>query len=196
MRNPWLTVLSLSALSAAAVTLDVPRLPGPSAADGEVSGDSALPENRLEKLRVFRLEMTFDSTPSNNVQVAFGRDNMPADGKLAAEETDCIIGWDCGEWFLRPQGLRERYAFPPAAASGRRTLTAFIRVPSKGSFPSPVFADSGTAFTFAGLQLAPVTDWLNPDLWTCLRVTARGCVSTNETVSARFLPDGASIILR
>ena len=196
MRNPWLTVLSLSALSAAAVTLDVPRLPGPSAADGEVSGDSALPENRLEKLRVFRLEMTFDSTPSNNVQVAFGRDNMPADGKLAAEETDCIIGWDCGEWFLRPQGLRERYAFPPAAAGGTRTLTAELRVNAQGDPGPAVFRDGASAFAFPGLALTPAPGWLRPDLWDCLRVTARGCDSTNETVSARFLPDGARIILR
>jgi len=81
-------MLSLAAMSAAAVTLDVPRLPGPSFADREASGDAALPEGRTNgTFRVFRLEMTFDSTPSNNVQVAFGRDVMPADGYLAAEET-------------------------------------------------------------------------------------------------------------
>jgi len=46
----------------------------------------------------------------------------------------------------------------------------------------------------SALSAAPA--WLRPDLWTCLRVTARGCDSTNGTVSARFLPDGARIILR
>ena len=196
MRKLYLLVLPLSALSAAAVTLDMPGLPAPSFADREVSFDTALPANRLEKLRVFRLEMTFDSTPSNNVQVAFGRDTLPADGFLSAEETDFIIGYDCGEWFLRPQGLRERYAFPPAAAGGTRTLTAEIRVNSQGDPGPAVFRDGGSAFAFPGLTLTPAPAWLRPDLWTCLRVTARGCDSTNETVSARFLPDGARIILR
>ena len=47
----------------------------------------------------FRLTMEFDSTPSNNVQIAFGRDS-DADGVLSADETDMILAWDCGEWML------------------------------------------------------------------------------------------------
>ena len=66
--------LSLSVLSAAAVTLDVARLQEPVFAAREASGDAALPGNRFDSLRVFWLELTFASTPSNNVQVAFGRD--------------------------------------------------------------------------------------------------------------------------
>jgi len=153
MRKLYLSALSLSALCATAATLDVAQLPGPAFADREVSGDAALPENRLDKLRVFRLEMTFDATPSNNVQVAFGRDDRPADGALAAEETDFIVGYDCGEWFLRPRGLRERFAFPAVETNGTRTLAASIRVTSQGVFQTPAFKDGGTAFTFAGLPL-------------------------------------------
>ncbi len=64
-------MLSLSALSAAAVTVDVPQLPAPAFSGWEVSSDTALPSNRTNELRVFRLELTFDATPSNNVQVAY-----------------------------------------------------------------------------------------------------------------------------
>lgn len=110
-----------AALTAGAVTLDVPRLPAPAFADREVSGDAALPAGRTADLRTFRLELTFDATPSNNVQVAF--------------------------------------AFP-------------------------------------GLALTPFPGWLKPDLWTCLRVTARGVSAANENVSAKFLPDGARIVIR
>ena len=46
MRKQFLSALSLSALSAAAVTLDVARLPEPAFADREVSSDAALPANR------------------------------------------------------------------------------------------------------------------------------------------------------
>ncbi len=196
MRKLCLLALSLSALSAVAVTLDVARLPGPSYADREVSSDVALPANRTENLRVFRIEMTFDATASNNVQVAFGRDNMPADGALAAEETDFIIGWDCGEWFIRPQGLRERCAVAAAVTNGTHTLTAAIRVTSQGVCLPPVFKDGAAAFAFSGLALTPFPDWLKPDLWTHLRVTVRGGSAANETLSARFLPDGARIIIK
>ena len=80
MRRRVLLLAALAAGSAGAVTLDVPRLPAPAFADREVSGDAALPAGRTADLRTFRIELTFDATPSNNVQVAFGRDALPADG--------------------------------------------------------------------------------------------------------------------
>jgi hypothetical protein len=184
------------ALSASAVTFDVPRLPAPAYFNWEVSADTALPANKTDNFRVFRLELTFDATPSNNVQVAFGRDTLPGDGFLEPEETDCIIGWDCGEWFLRPQGLRERYASPSAVTDGTRTLTASIRVNAQGAPRTAAFSDGQAAFTFPGLTQAPFPEWLNPCLWTHLRVTARGSSAANETVSVRHLPDGVKILIR
>ena len=194
MRNLLLSALSLSVLSAAAVTIDVARLPAPSFPDGEVSSDVILPANRLDSLRTFRLEMTFDSTPSNNVEVAFGRDNLPADGFLAAEETDLAAGWDCSGWFV--QGPKDRYEFSPAVTGGTRTLTMEIPVSSLDAPKSVTFKDGASVFAFSGLVLDPVPVWFKPDLWTCLRVTVRGYTGTNETVRARFLPDGARILVR
>ncbi len=189
-------LLLLSALSAFAVTLDVARLPAPAFADREVSGDASLPAGRTNDLRTFRLEMTFESTPSNNVQVAFGRDNLPADGFLAAEETDFIVGWDCGEWFLRPEGLADRHAFTPGTPEGRRTLTASVRVDAQGAPRFVAFRDGAEAFTFPGLALSPFPDWLRPDLWTHLRVTVRGADIPAENVSVRFMRDGATVTLK
>lgn len=40
------------------------------------------------------------ATPSNNVEVAFGRDS-DGNGMLDVGEEDCIVGWDCGAWFVR-----------------------------------------------------------------------------------------------
>ena len=196
MRKRYLLLLSLSALSAAAVTLDVPRLPAPDFADKEVSGDVPLPANRLALMRTFLLELTFDSTPSNNVQVAFGRDNRPADGALAAEETDFIIGWDCGEWFLRPQGLKERHACTPQVSTGRRTLAAAIRVNDLGVPLSAAFTDGDAPLAFSGLASPPFPDWLKPALWTHLRVTVRGADIPAEAVKVKFAPDGAIITIK
>ena len=57
-----LPALVLLPLAAAAVTLDVPRLPAPTFADREVSGDAAIPATARDNLRRFRLEISFDAT--------------------------------------------------------------------------------------------------------------------------------------
>ncbi len=197
MNGTVFSVALLAACAAGAATLDVPRLPAPAFADREASGDSALPEGLTNgAFRVFRLELAFDATPSNSVQVAFGRDAPPADGFLAAEETDLIVGWDCGEWFLRPRGLANRFAAAASPAPGRRALTASVRVDARGVPRSAEFRDGGTAFAFPGLALPPVPDWLDPGPWTRMRVTARGAGAPEEAVRAVFAPDGAQVILR
>ncbi|MDD5706663.1 MAG: hypothetical protein PHR35_12130, partial [Kiritimatiellae bacterium] len=106
-----------------ALTLDVPRLPAPTFADREVSADVGASGNPAGDLRVFTLSLSFDAAASNNVQAAFGADAAPLDNALAAEETALIVGWDAGEWFLRPRGLRERYAVAPADAETDRKST-------------------------------------------------------------------------
>ena len=186
------------AATAPALTLDVPRLSSPVFADREVSGDAAITANAAENLRRFRLEISFDATPSNNVQIAFGRDSEPLDGALAAEETAFIVGWDSGEWFLRPTGLKERFVHAPANGQtpGRRMLRAAIRVNTQGTPTAVEFSDDAGAFAFDGLPPAPPPLWLTPDNWNLLRVTVRGAAIAEEDVRVRFLPDGAPIILR
>ena len=193
-----LPALVLLPLAAAAVTLDVPRLPAPAFADREVSGDATLPTGIQDDLRRFRLELSFDATPTNNVQVAFGRDAEPLDGALAGEETAFIVGWDSGEWFLRPAGLKERFVHAPTDGQTprRRTFRAAIRVNAQGTPTAVEFIDDAGAFAFEGLPPAPPPLWLTPDNWNLLRVTVRGVAVAEEDVRVRFLPDGATIILR
>ncbi|NLF85195.1 MAG: hypothetical protein GX571_03695 [Lentisphaerae bacterium] len=199
MKPRWfLPTLVLLPLAAAAATLDVPRLPSPVFADREVSGDATLPTGIQDDLRRFRLELSFDATPTNNVQVAFGRDAEPLDGALAAEEAAFIIGWDSGEWFLRPAGLKERFVHAPADGQTprQRNLRAAIRVNTQGTPTAVEFSDDAGAFAFEGLPPAPPPLWLAPDNWNLLRVTVRGAAIADEDVRVRFLPDGATIILR
>ena len=192
----WFTA-TLAATSPA-LTLDVPRLPSPAFADREVSGDASIPASARGNLRRFRLERSFDATPSNNVQIAFGRDAEPLDSALAAEETAFIIGWDGGEWFLRPAGLKERFVHAPADGQTPRcrTLRAAIRVNTQGAPTAVEFSDDAGNFTFEGLPPAPPPLWLAPENWNLLRVTVRGAAIAEEDVRVRFLPDGATVILR
>ncbi|MDD3544218.1 MAG: hypothetical protein PHG96_02525 [Kiritimatiellae bacterium] len=188
--------LTLPAAPSFAATLDVPRLPDPVFADREVSAASALPAGRLDGLRVFRLEISFDATPSNNVQVSLGRDTAPADGSLDAGETYLAIGWDRGEWFLSPRGLRIRHAAPAASSNGLQRLTARIRVTSQGVFLPPSFADATGAVVFESLSTDPFPEWLRPDTWDHLRVTVRGADTPQENIKAVFAPDGARISVK
>ena len=187
-----------AALTANALTLDVPRQPPAVFADCEASGDTAIPSGARDNLRRFSLEIAFAATPSNNVQVAFGRDAEPPDGKLAAEETAFTVGWDSGEWFLRPAGLKARHAIAPSdnRTPRRRTLRAAIRVNTSGAPTAVEFSDDTGAFEFKGLALDPPPAWLTPSNWDLLRLTVRGAAVAEEDVRVRFLPDGAMIILR
>ncbi len=184
--------------AASALTLDIPRLPAPAFADREVCGDTVLPANAAENLLRFRIDLAFEAGPFNNVQVAFGRDAAPTDGQLAAEETDFIVGWDGGAWFLRPQGLRERHVFAPADGQTprRRALNACIAVDARGIPKTVTFGDDAGAFAFAELALDPPPAWLTPGNWDLLRVTVRGAEVAEEDVLVRFQPDGAAILVR
>ena len=195
MKNTF-TALTLLASVSFAATLDVTRLPEPAFADREVSASSALLAGRLDGLRVFRLELAFDATPSNNVQVSLGRDTAPADGSLDAGETYLAIGWDRGEWFLSPRGMRVHHAVPAATSNGAQRLTAHIRVTSQGVCLPPSFADRDGEIAFGSLDTTPFPEWLRPDAWDSLRVTVRGADTTQENIKAVFAPDGARISVK
>ena len=189
------TAITAAALAAGAATLEVPRLPEPATADREVSATHALPAAPGGP-RVFRLELVFEATPSNHVQVCLGRDTAPADGVLDAGETDLAIGWDRGGWFLSPRGLRTRHAVPAASSNGTQRLTALIRVTASGVCLAPAFADRDGAVAFAGLPQPPLPEWLRPGTWDTLRVTARGADAPQERIKTVFAPDGARITIK
>ena len=66
-----------------ASALAVPDLPPPVFADTEVSTNVAT-RSWTERTRMFNVVLSFDATPSNNVQAAFGTDES-ADGNLSDE---------------------------------------------------------------------------------------------------------------
>ena len=189
------TAITAAALAAGAATLEVPRLPEPATADREVSATHALPAAPGGP-RVFRLELVFEATPSNHVQVCLGRDTAPADGVLDAGETDLAIGWDRGGWFLSPRGLRARHAVPAASSNGTQRLTALIRVTASGVCLPPAFTDRDGAVAFAGLPQPPLPEWLHPGTWDTLRVTARGADAPQERITIMSAPDATRITIK
>ena len=92
-------VLSISAVFAVETTLPIP-LPS-EYADTESRIDFAV-TNWPGLGRHIKLWLSAVTTPSNNVQIAFGRD-ANADGTLAPHEIQIVAGFDCGSWFVRDE---------------------------------------------------------------------------------------------
>ena len=85
--------------SACSFAVEVAELPGAEFADTEVSTNVALSVGAARNRRlVFSVEL--QASPSNNVEVAVGCD-ADADGRLSLAESALVVGYDCGEWFVR-----------------------------------------------------------------------------------------------
>ena len=79
--------------------VEVGAMPGAEFADTEVSTNVALSVGAARNRRlVFSVEL--QASPSNNVEVAVGCD-ADADGRLSLAESALVVGYDCGEWFVR-----------------------------------------------------------------------------------------------
>ena len=98
MKHVLLLLTAACSFACLARTWSVAELPPGGFADSEASTNItvAIPadKNRLT------LSLTVDCTPSNSVEVAIGRD-ADGDGDLAPDEADYVLGYDCGEWFVR-----------------------------------------------------------------------------------------------
>lgn len=183
-----LAVLAVSASAAApaAERVRVESLGEPQFADRETSATFALP---AASGRNWRLTLSLEGTPSNRVEVAFGRDSN-TNGVLDAEETAAAAGWDRGVWAVSGGGgLGERHTAEPSGGA----LTLDVRLPASGG-ASPSFRDGGGPLSFAGLPAAPA--WLDPRLWDTARLTARGAGVRAEDAAVVSFPDGTSVRLK
>jgi hypothetical protein len=191
-----ISVLSHNVLMA--VTVDVPKDISTSYLDSEAGYEAELPSDRLDKLNVFKLSLTFRASVSNNIEILFGRDGKfgAKDGALALEETDWSIGIDCGVYFLRANGFKDTYTYTPAdfETTRDRILKASFRVDKDGSVKSIVFSNNDGVFDFTGLQTDPCPSYLQPALWTDLRVAVRN--SDTQSVDVKYLRDAALVIIR
>ena len=191
-------VIVLFSISLFGVVVDVPRVPLSQFIDGESSKDQSFQSNLPNRARTFEIEMSLNATLTNNIQIAFGKDQaVPGDistknpdgcdGKLAAEETDLILGWDCGKWFLWPKGLRTRYdSVVTNFVAGQRTLKVAIEISPSDELKAITFNDNDKTFAFAGFKLKDNVGWVKPDDWSLLRVTTRGADIADEDVRVKF----------
>ena len=138
----------------------------------------------------FSFTLSCRATPSNKVEVAFGRD-VNANGVLDIEEVDRVVGWDCGSWFTRRKVDGAYATATTVSADNIRTLSWQVKTGRNG-MPSKlsVHADGAGAFFDLPLESVYGRDW------NMLRLTGRGLDASLGTFTVTVTPDGTSIIWR
>ena len=140
----------------------------------------------------FRLTVEFDSTPSNNVQIAFGRDS-DADGVLSAGETDMTLAWDCGEWILFGTNALPFAVSPAVSTNAHKVLRWDLHLRRK-SPERLVLTENGQSLVPDPVP-AP-EPWFYGRDWNMFRLTARGIDDPAESFTVDLNEKGALILLR
>ena len=184
-----------AALAAWARTVVPASLPPAVHADTEVS--TYVPFTAvLDAAGRFAFDLSCRATPSNNVEVAFGTD-ANGNGVLEPEETDRVVGWDCGSWFTRKgadgacQMENGEWKIENGVEPEVRTLSWRVRVRTDGT-PFRLEATADGTLIFADL---PLESTYSPS-WNLLRLTGRGLDASLETFSVSATPDGTVFIMR
>ena len=194
-RIPLQTFLFAFAAVRSASALTMPELLPPVFADTEVSTNVAM-RAWTERTRMFNVVLSFDATPSNNVQAAFGTDES-ADGNLSDEEAGLTLGWDCGEWFIASADSTNRFTAAPAGTETRKELRLQMNLGADGLPRALELTDGTTPLAFAGIDLSPPPPaWMFSKDWNLLKVVARGTDEQNEQITVVLSNDAVMLLLR
>ena len=140
----------------------------------------------------FRLTMEFDSTPSNNVQIAFGRDS-DADGVLSAGETGMVLVWDCGEWILFGTNALPFAVSPAVSTNAHKVLRWDLHL--RGKRPKRLVLTENDVPLSPDFETDPER-WFYDRTWDMFRLTARGIDDPAESFTIDLNEKGALIFLR
>ena len=196
----YIPLLVAGAAFAAAGAQSCATLPLVSHADTEISTNVPFVA-ALDSAGRFVFDLSCRATPSNNVEAAFGVDRN-GDGVLALEETDCIVGWDCGAWFVRKgaDGARTEHA-GTVPADGVSELSWSVRTsPGGAATRLEAAVDGAPAFAELGAreprrhELA--AGWLYRREWNMVKLTGRGLDGHGEAFAVQVLPDAVVIRFR
>ena len=138
----------------------------------------------------FTFSLTCRTTPTNNVQAAFGTDS-DGDGVLSLEESDLVVGWDGGAWFVQ-DGFDGDRVVASAGSGDRRTLAWTARLYQSTVAPMQVAVSVGGVAIFGEVDVGIFYS----SGWNMLRLTGRGLVASEESLAVRVLPDGLVMVVR
>ena len=131
LRTSLLPPVLLLASCAASVAKVFAPLPPLAFIDTEVSTNCPITTIGTDTAH-FEFSLSFAATPSNNVEVAIGCD-ANCDGHLSLDESGMMVGYDCGEWFVRSA---EKDAVTSEAVSDAGTFRRVYEIRSRHVDPS------------------------------------------------------------
>ena len=172
----------------------VESLPLPEFADTEVTAHHRL-QQPTKGLRELDFRLDFKGTSSNNVEVVFGRDG-DEDGALAPHETDVVVGWECGQYFIERFRTGERIEEPDVGTNDvERSLAWHYTLRKSGKVFKAFAVTNEVGAVFAQVSTnAPA--WLYSRDWNLMRLTARGVDVQGERFEVEVQSSGFSINLR
>ncbi len=144
----------------------------------------------LDTVGRFSLTLTCRATPSNNVEVAFGVDRN-GNGVLELDETERVVGWDCGSWFMRKGSDGDCLLEPSNSTDDVKSLV-WVQYFDRAGVPLgwAARADGMPVFTGSGAS------GLYDSSWNMMRLTGRGLDASFENFSVVVTPDGTVIRMR
>ena len=171
----------------------LPPLPEPSFVDGEVSRCYPFDQSGLGSIWI-DLSASFVGTASNNLEIAFGQD-ANRDGELSLRETDLILGWSCGHYFLERFKASEAYEETNTVTNEiARSLGWNSRVRRNGQILSlSLTNECGVAFTDV---LSSPPSWIYDTRWDRMRITARGAGARDSLVCLVLFSQGSAIVIQ
>ena len=202
MKFVWMLVAVL-ACQAVARQIEIEGLPEWELADSEVSTNMPLLCAK-ENARHLLVSLELAGTPSNNVEVAFGRDTN-TNGVLEVGEIGLAVGWDCGRWRLRV--MREE----PGASGDKPGVSCdeWTAEPLTANRVKQLDLDVTVSQTKAkrleAYENGEALDWVAPQhaleeffdvSWDTLKLTVRGVDRTDGSLRANLLVAGTAIRIR
>ena len=186
------TALLLVPVVAHGVTVE--PLPPPGFVDTEVTAHHRL-EQPTQGLRKLDFRLDFNGTPSNNVEVTFGRD-LDANGSLAPHETDVVVGWECGRYFLERFRTGERIEESNVGTNDVERLLTWHYTLRKSGKVFKAFAVTNEVGAIFAQVSTNTPAWLYSRDWNLMRLTARGADVQGERFEVEVQSSGFSINLR
>jgi hypothetical protein len=188
-RLPLATLLAgILCFAAKAARTPVPALEPVAFADTESVTNAPL-RGMDGNTALFRIGISLTATPSNNLELAFGK--ADATGAIPFGDEEFAVGWDCGRWFVASPTNRIDGADIPDAA--HRELSLEIRSVRDGRPREWRISTSGGGFVALPAEPPP---WAFSRNWTHLRLTMRGVDACDPELSVRLSADGVVMFAR
>ena len=171
----------------------VPAFPASIFADTEVSTNIVMHGHRDDTWKV-GLHIQLAGTPTNDLEVAFGRD-VNTNGVLDVEEIETMYGWRGGRYFVENVPAWER--IEAEAVVNALCGVCDIHLENDSSVvPRRFVATCGGIAAFGGLATNPPPAWLFRREWNMMRIVRRGAGPPSGWVSCDIEYQSLSIRLR